>query len=105
MANMYCKGQKANSDDFRGNFDHIFRRRIVHPKDCSARITIKKEDLPKAVRDHFYPEEKRKQEIDRVMKQSKKEECHGTDDDRHRSDRLPAEENLPEAEEKEEAQA
>lgn len=83
MANMYCKGQKANSLDFSNNYNATFQG---------------DRDIP-------YPEEKRSQEIDRLMKQSKKEKCHDTDDDRHRSDRLPTEKDLPEAEEKEEAQA
>lgn len=80
--NIYCKGQKANSVDFNNNYKGIFRGN---------------RDIP-------YPEEKRSQEIGRVVKQSKKEECHGTDNDRHRGDRLSAEEDLSKAE-KEEAQA
>ena len=65
--NVFCKGQKANSEDFSSNYDGIFRR-----KDCCARIFIKKEDLSQATRDILYPEEKRVQEIDRRVKEAHK---------------------------------
>lgn len=48
MANMYCKNQKANSDDYRDNYDANFRGN---------------RDIP-------YPEEKRRQENDRLVKRS-----------------------------------
>ena len=71
--NMYCKNQKANSDDYRDNYDANFRRVIVHPKDCNARIFVKKEDLPQATKDILYPEERRRQENDRLVKKSEEE--------------------------------
>ena len=180
MANMYCKGQKANSVDFSNNYNGIFRgnrdipypeekrrqengrlvkkaryagagvdswpgqtrfkpgetgiickvcnfpilmepfewdselkrcdncgtytelrRDIVHLKDCNANIFVKKEDLPEATRDILYPEEKRQKEIDRLMRQSKKEKCHDTDNDRHRDNRLSTKAYI--SQEKEEA--
>ena len=68
--NMMCKTQKANSQDFRDNFDQIFNH--IHPKNCYAKIFIKKEDLPGNVLEHFYPEEIRAREIERKLKKAKK---------------------------------
>ncbi len=47
------------------------KRDGIHPKDCSAKIFIKKEDLSQATRDILYPEEKREQEADRVVKKAR----------------------------------
>lgn len=46
-------------------------RRIIHPKDLTASIFVKKEDLPKAVKDILYPEEIRAREIERRLKEEK----------------------------------
>ena len=48
MANMYCKNQKANSEEYNKNYDDNFRG---------------DRDIP-------YPEEKRRQENDRLLKKS-----------------------------------
>jgi len=69
MANMYCKNQKANSEEYNKNYDANFRRK-VRPKDANAVIFVKKEDLPRPARDVFYPEEKRRQENDRLVKKA-----------------------------------
>lgn len=66
--NLFCKTQKANSQDFRDNFDRTFNH--IHPKDCYANTPWmpKKEYLPGDMKDFLYPEEIRAREIERKLK-------------------------------------
>lgn len=84
--NMMCKTHKANSQNFRDNFDRTFNSQVgacllttidaqMQETACKRRLIIerqiltgKKEDPPCAVREHFYPEEIRARGIERRLK-------------------------------------